>query len=294
MIKQRRSPLKSSPRLRAVRAVALALSLVTTACGDNLSFVPEGAAPSTGASAPLACLPNLDGRIDAAEAAPRLDVTASYLASPPGETRPVALVGSVDGEGRRVWRLDASFASDRGVSIGASALSSAWYASSFPGGTFAVPLDAEGALVGIYSHDEAALHLHGLASVDAAPAVGKTLIVYEEPVAVLRFPLEPGASWLAVGRVTDGVLRGLPYVGEDRYALRDDAVGRVELPDVVFTQAHRVRTTLTVAPAAGAEVVTRQTAFVFECFGELARATSAPGEPTDDFTVASALRRLDL
>jgi hypothetical protein len=272
----------------------MALALGATACGDNRSFLPEGAAASTGATAPFACLPNLDGRIDSAEAAPRLDATASYLASPPGETRPVALVGSVDGEGRRVWRLDASFASDRGVSSGARAVTSAWYASSFPGATFAAALDADGALVGVYSHDEAALRLHGLASVDAAPAGGKTLIVYDEPVALLRFPLEPGVSWVAVGRVDDGVLRGLPYVGEDRYELRDDAVGRVELPDLVFTQAHRVRTTLTVAPAAGAEVVTRQTAFVFECFGEIARATSVPGEPSDDFTLASALTRFDL
>jgi hypothetical protein len=38
--------------------------------------------------------------------------------------------------------------------------------------------------------------------------------------------------------------------------------------------------------------VTRQTSFFFECFGEVARATSQPNETQDDFTTAAELRRL--
>jgi hypothetical protein len=34
--------------------------------------------------------------------------------------------------------------------------------------------------------------------------------------------------------------------------------------------------------------------FLFECFGEIARATSLPNETTEDFTTASETRRLAL
>jgi hypothetical protein len=44
-------------------------------------------------------------------------------------------------------------------------------------------------------------------------------------------------------------------------------------------------------PAAGQTQVTRQVSFMFECFGEIARATSLPGETNDDFTTAAEIRR---
>lgn len=288
--------LRLPPVLAARFSACAALALAAAGCGDNRSFLPESAAVAPLDEASLSCVPNLDGRLDATELAPRLDVVASFYASPPGETRAVSLAGVIDAEGRRVFTLDALAPSDRRVSLRASALASQWFASAFPTASFVAPLDPDGGLVGACSHDDHALWLHGVASLEEAPATGKTLVVYDEPVPLLRFPLAPGRAWTAVGRVGvgKGTLRGLPYVGEERYEIRDDATGLVELPDVVFTQAHRVRTTLVFAPAAGAEVVSRQTAFFFECFGEIARATSAVGEPNDDFTLASALRRLAL
>mgnify|MGYP000997285483 FL=1 len=44
--------------------------------------------------------------------------------------------------------------------------------------------------------------------------------------------------------------------------------------------------------AVGASSSTRQSQFLFECFGEVVRATSAPGEKDDDFTTAAEVRRL--
>ena len=55
---------------------------------------------------------------------------------------------------------------------------------------------------------------------------------------------------------------------------------------------HRVRTHVTVQPTAGQSQSRRQVSFVFECFGEVARATSANGEMEENFTQAAELRRL--
>ena len=52
------------------------------------------------------------------------------------------------------------------------------------------------------------------------------------------------------------------------------------LHDYDFTQVHRVRTTVTVAPSAGEAAVTRQDSFLFECFGEVVRVTGRPARPT--------------
>jgi len=72
----------------------------------------------------------------------------------------------------------------------------------------------------------------------------------------------------------------------------DDAIGTMILPDFTFTQVHRVRTNLTNAPVVGATSTTRQVSFIFECFGEVARATSQTNEPNVDFTTAAEQRRL--
>ena len=76
--------------------------------------------------------------------------------------------------------------------------------------------------------------------------------------------------------------------------MKDDATGQLVLHDVTFSQVHRVRTKVTLSPATGASIVTRQDSFLFECLGEVARATSVNDEPKDDFTTASEIRRLGL
>ena len=82
------------------------------------------------------------------------------------------------------------------------------------------------------------------------PAEGQTLLVYDAPVAVFRFPLEPGAQWSSAGEVNSGILRGLPYAAATPTTRRSTARARSILP-TSFTQALRVRTTVTVSPAAG-------------------------------------------
>lgn len=262
------------------------LILIFASCGENLTPQP--------APAPIVptCVPNRDGVITADELPIALGLTVDTYVSPAGVTRTVDLVGTGSGPDHR-WDFSTEFPDDARVAVGPVALTTQWYAASFPGGQFVA--DAGDGEDGIYAEDATALWLYGLASHDAAPKAGKTLLPYDAPVAVLRFPLRDGAAWTETGHVTSGTLDGLPYVGTDTYEIDATGTGAVDVPYVRFDPAQRVRTHVTVAPAAGGATVSRrQTQFFFECFGEITRADSKTGETNPDFSTAASLRRIAL
>ena len=267
--------------------------LVLCACGENRTY-PTKESYAAPAVAPLECVPNLDGRIDASELKAALGIPVRYLASPPGSSRPVAIPGATNPAGQRVWDLSIDYADDRVATLSASALAGHWFAPRFPNGQFVSALDLGGTTLGVYANDGTDLFLLGYASREEAPALGKTLVVYTQPVAIFRFPLELNKQWVSVGQVANATVRGLPYAGRDTYQVRIDGVGQLELPDVTFTQTLRVRTTTTIEPAIGNTITRRQVGWVFECFGEVARATAPDNELNDDFTTTAELRRLGL
>ncbi len=274
--------------------VAISITLFASACGDNETH-PLYDAYDAGVPAPLACVPNLDGKIDSNEIQPAIGIPLSYLVSPSGVTRTVDIAGSVDSNGHTVWDFSISYANDQVAQIQAQPLTGKWYASSFPqDGAFVVAQDAGDRLEGVIVFDPNGYHLLGLASTDPSPPEGQTLYVYDTPVDVFRFPLAPGLAYASTGNVKNAMLRGLPYTGSDTYSVSVDAAGTLVLPAITFTQALRVRTTVVATPAAGEAVTTKQDSFLFECFGEVARATSQPGETQDDFTTAAEVRRLGL
>lgn len=257
------------------------------ACQDNATPLDGAELPP-----PIACLPDRDGVLTADELPIALDGTATYHASPAGQTRAVDLAGA-DEDGTRVWDLDAEDPGDELVEVGATALGAQWYATAFAGGGFVTPqgpgIDA------VYHLDATGLWLHGLASTAEEPAADRTLLVYDAPVPVLRLPLRDGDAWTATGTVSGGTLDGLPYVGADTYTVAADGAGRLDLPYVRFAPVLRVETLVEVEPAAGGVMTSRrQTLFLFECFGELARAESRADEPAEEFTTASYLRRFAL
>ena len=276
-----------------MRSIFFTSLLLLTACGENRTIPPKEAyvAPAV---APLECIPNLDGRVDASELKAAIGVPVHYLASPPGTSRPVTIAGATNSAGQRVWDLSNDYADDRLATLSASVVAGHWFSPSFPTGQFVAALDLGGTTQGVYLNDGADLFLLGYASSEEAPTTGKTLVVYAQPVAIFRFPLENGKQWVSVGQVTNATVRGLPFAGRDTYQVRVDAVGQLELPDVTFTQALRVRTTTTIEPAIGNAIVRRQVGWVFECFGEVARATAPDNEMNDDFTTTAELRRLGL
>jgi hypothetical protein len=108
----------------------------------------------------------------------------------------------------------------------------------------------------------------------------------------LTFPIQPGTEFVSTGVIVNGTLRGLPYAGQDVYAVKVDGIGELVLPALTFTEVHRVRTHATVQPSVGASTSRRQVSFFFECFAEVARATSRADEAEENFTIASELRRL--
>jgi hypothetical protein len=270
------------------------LPLLLLSCGDNQTHPPEHSAYDGGVPAPLACVPNLDGKIEAKELQTAVGIPLSYLVSPQGKTRTVDLAGKTDDQGHLTWDFSVDYADDQAAKLEASPIAGKWYASSFPQSAYVVAFDAGDRVEGVYVYDTTGYHLLGLASTVENPPEGKTLYVYDAPVDVFRFPIAPGQSYTSVGTVKNATLRGLPFAGTDSYQVTVDAAGTLSLPSITFTQALRVRTNLTVTPAAGTAVTTKQVSFMFECFGEVARATSQNNETQNDFTTAAEVRRLGL
>jgi hypothetical protein len=273
---------------------ALLAASVVPACGDNLTQVDTRKAYVSSAPTPLTCVPNLDGKIDGAELAPSFDTSARYLVSPADREQPISLAPRVDGAGKNTWNFSVDDATDQLAVFQAEPITGKWFASSFPQGAFVAPFDAGATVLSVYTHSSEALSLLGLVSREPSPPEGKTLLVYNAPIELYRFPLSPGVSYTVSADAQNSTLRGLPYAGRDTYEVKVDAAGTLDLPDVRFEQALRVRVKATVVPAAGQTVSTRQTQFLVECFGEVMRATSRNNEAEEDFTIAREIRRLGL
>lgn len=259
----------------------LALVVVAlAACGVNQTPQPEPAPelPS--------CVPNRDGVITEDEMPIAFGATARYYASPAGVMRTIATSGTA-------WDLSEEYPDDVVIALGPTKIKDQWYGSEFASAQFAA--DAGSGLDGIYHQDAQGLWLDGTASREEAPAGGKTLIRYPQPLPVLRFPIEGGDAFEATGVISDGIVNGLPFIGTDEITVEVTGDGRVDVPYVRFSPALRVLTLVTRTPSTGTPVVTRRNViFLFECFGEVARAESRTDEPNAEFTTAAYLRRFAL
>jgi len=277
-----------SARLQAAALAALALSSLT-GCGENRTF--PGASPyAPGAEPTFECLPNLDGVLESGEMPVAIGEEVGYLV---GNDRAINLAGDVDPAGRLSWSLGNDYADDRLIRLGPTRLADHWFALDFVGADFVAPVDLEGTVLGVYHQDERGLWLHGVASATPDPPEGRTLLPYDEPVALFMLPLEPNRRWRVTGTVSEGTALGLAYRGTDTYEVEVRGAGSLELPDWTFGQAWRVDQQVTVTPAIGTPAQRRITSWLFECFGEVARAQSADGV-TAPFDNAAELRRITL
>jgi len=266
-------------------------AVILSGCGDNLTVPPDRDPATDPDPLPLACVPNVDGMIEASELQTAIGTKIRYVVSPPGVDRTVDLVGTTT-DGEPEWDFAVDYADDQSLEIVPATLEGKWYAASFPEGAFVTPFNREGTLHSIGFTRADGVQLLGLASSEADPPEGRTLLVYDPPIVVLRLPVVVEPTYTSVGEITNGLIQGLPYAGRDTYEVTVDAVGMADLPQLTFEQVHRVVTKVTVEPAVGDAVVRRQVSFYAECFAEVARATSADGEMTDLFTTATELRRL--
>lgn len=264
--------------MRAVflNALAVLAALATlAACTTNQTPQPElpPALPS--------CVPDRDGAITADELPVALGATVTYYV---GTNRTIAQQGTS-------WDFSAEDASDEVVALGPVALKDQWYAGSFPAGQFVV--DAGGGLAGIYHQDDQALWLDGTASHDGAMA-SRTLVVYPQPIAALRFPAVAGDMYAARATLAGATINGLPFNGSDDVTVSIVGEGLLAVPYVEFSPVLRVTVGVVRTPTAGPSTSRRTTLFLFECFGEIARAESRPDETSADFTFAAYLRRYAL
>ncbi len=251
------------------------LLIALTACGSNLTPQPE---PS-----PVlpSCIPNRDGQITADELPIALGEAAPYYAGTMRTIDPTLQGG--------MWDFSDERSDDEVVAIGPAPLRDQWYAASFSSGQFAV--DAGGGLDGIYHQDAQALWLDGTASQAETP---KTLIVYPQPLAVLRFPVTVGDTFTQTVALTNVTINGLPFNGTDELTVEVVESGELSLPYVEFSPTLRVRTHAVRRPSNGGMTSRRQSLWLFECFGEIARAESRADETNAEFTTAAYFRRFAL
>lgn len=252
----------------------------------------DGAPPLAGDSG--ACVPNGDGRIDRVEFPVRAGLRATYTYA---TNVAVDLTGVTTGTETR-WNFKGPFANDTTRVVDVLAPTGKWWAAAFPSASYALALGAAGDLLGVFTLGASELSLVGVVS--PADSATKTQLAYDPAPAFLRFPLRVGDSWTTTATV-GGTAQGLaigPLTGTqytETYATTVDAAGSVEVPFGTF-KVVRVLTSLTRRNQAGLPIATlpdrKSVAFVAECFGTVASATSNGGETRALFTTASELQRL--
>jgi len=254
-------------RGRPQGAAPTALVLLLMAC--------EGVPADGGGDPPIPeCTADLDGAITADELPLAPGVAVRYARNEPGEPVTFDVDGVDQGDGTVLWDFSEG-PRDVGATLTLLDPAEAGVLDAFPTATYAVPLIVETPdLLGVFQLDpgdegDAALSMLGLVTVDGVAPGARTHVHYDEPLALYRFPLEPGDAWEQTVTYRDAVAYGIPNQGVETY--------RVE-----------VEQTLAIAQGDPTRTV-HQLLWVRPCFGEIARAVSA--DPT--FSQIDELRRYD-
>lgn len=241
------------------------------------SDAPRGDGPTGGCA-------NHDGAIAREEVtlAAGLSATFRFATDATVQTAGTAVEG-----GERRWDLSGSLAGDRDALVETLPVEGQWFASTFPGATYAARLSGEEDLLGVFEATPEALLLRGVVS--PTGGAGKTELTYDPPVPILAFPLAIDAAWTAESGVR-GWAFGVLSSYSERYDSRVDAKGTLATPFGEFPVL-RVRTLLT-RTVGVSSTITWTYLFASECFGTVAAIVSKPGETNPDFTNASEVRRL--
>ncbi|MSP63021.1 MAG: hypothetical protein EXR72_22330 [Myxococcales bacterium] len=264
-------------------------ALLLAACFGSSPLPDGGADAAYGRSPDLAplCRGDNDGQIARSEIAFPLGLRVNYLVNPPGTTVPVHPDGTPRPGGPE-WDLTSTAGEVRALAI--EPLAGQWFEAKFPGATYATVTDLGSGTLGVFRVTDDALWLLGFVSRDP----DRTLLIYEQPVATLRFPVRLGDGWVTGSRITKGTLDGAPFASTDTYRISVDARGTAVLPFLSFTNTLRVHVELTQAVFGGASVSRVQQLLFHECHGELGRMVSSPGDTDPSFTTAAEFRRLAL
>jgi hypothetical protein len=274
-------------RMMQMHKIALCAALLLGGCfGDNLPANDDaayGKQPDLAAS----CSGNNDGVIGRDELQFPLNFAVRYLDNPTGTTVTVDPAGTMKPSGPE-WDLTST--AGQVLSLTLLPIQGQWFAASFPDASYATISDVASNTLGIFQITDDALLILGFASM----APNQTLLVYDAPVASLHFPIQQGDSWVTGAKIVNGTLNGQPFASSDTYRISVDARGTAVLPFLSFDNTLRVNVQLSQALPGGVAVSHIQYSFYHECYGELGRMVSNPGETNSDFTTAAEFRRLAL
>jgi len=234
------------------------------------------------------CFPNHDGMITRQELRFQVGASATYVVNADTTTATVDLVGWTDA-GVRHWDFSAPTADDRRIIDELLDVSMRWFASEFPGATYATVLDPSEGILAVYRLTDDALLLVGMASEEE----GKVRLGYDPPVEIVRFPVTEGDGWRVESTVS-GTYNWLPTTAAATYVVSVDAVGVLQVPAGTF-DVTRIRVDLSQSvpfTIFGMENITYT--FLSECYGVIARVRSTDGEESAEFSEAAEYRRLTL
>jgi hypothetical protein len=268
--------------------VALLLGCEPLAEAEGLDEAPASPLPP--------CAANNDGIIDASEMPVALGVKARYRVGTAEAA--VDLAGTPDEDAQ--WQWDFSLPDPQShalIELQVTDPQDAWFGVHFPEATFAMAVDAAGALLSPAHVDDQGLFVHGLVSRQEDSPAGKTLVVYDENVRLYGWPLKLGDRRQVSVQATDALLAGIPTAFSDVYDIEVTGRGEVILPQLILENTLRVTVRLERTLLVGdARQVTHS--FVHECLGQVVRATSevktlADTIP-DDFSPTAEIWRLSL
>ncbi len=242
-----------------------------------------------------ACLPNNDGVITAAEMPVFLGAAVSYRVNAPNTTLDVAPSG-IEQLGEWTWDFR-NIPNTYAVNVKVEDPSEFWFFEEFPDAEHASPVSLyDTSLLGGYKDQDGMTLMLGVASREKNGAV-YTLIKYDEPVQLFKFPIKPGSQWSQTVHFSNAVMQGVQNAGSETYTFSVDGRGTMLLPDFTLENTLRVRLQLTqtFVVAQGKPTTTHiWYMYLHECLGEVARIVSLPDEEDKEFTQATEFRRLGL
>jgi hypothetical protein len=230
------------------------------------------------------CQPNQDGTITREEVPLQAGLKANFRVA---QNASVDTLGVKNADGSRSWDLSGPLAGDHLQLVETQPLAGSWFASKFPGASYAARLSDSQSLLGVFEITSAALLLKGVVSPE--DGLQKTELVYDPAVTVLAFPLEEGKTWQTTSTVS-GFAQGVLASYTEKYDYAVDAHGELKTP---FGSFQVLRTRVVLTRTIGLITTTLRT-FLFsaECFGTVASIVSQDNEPNTEFSKASELRRL--
>jgi hypothetical protein len=232
------------------------------------------------------CPANNDSIIQAGEAVPVLGASLTYLVNGASATAPVDLVGEVV-DGVTTWSFETERTGDRRVELTVLDPSTFWFGEEFADATYAEIVPGFETAASLYRVSDQGVELLGMASM----ADQTTLVTYDPPVFVIRFPAGVGRTWTEESHAT-GRIANIAYNADETWEIEVDAAGEVITPAGPYPVV-RVRTEMDrlAGPLSDHRI---NYAFVAECWGRVAYVGSGEGETDPNFAEADELWRLTL